>query len=92
MITEVAEVAAKTGRGFNFNSFLNLIAIACIFWVGEEVLSSKERMVKVEQALAVMAVANEAKLESLNRIEAEVNRQRDQLHDLQLDVSKLKNK
>lgn len=79
-------------RNLNFNSLLQMIAISALLWVGETVSSSKDRLSKIEERLAVIDSANNIKVEQLNRIESEVGKQRDQLHDLQVEVAKLKGK
>ncbi len=77
---------------WNLNSILQLIAIGAILWTGETVMSSKDRLGKIEESLAVMSTTNDDRLTQLNRIEAEMARQRDQLRDLQVEVAKLKGK
>ncbi len=79
-------------RKWNLNSILQLVAISAMIWVGETVTASKDRLAKIDESLAVMRVSNTSKWEQLDRIENEVGKQRDQLRDLQIDVSKLKSK
>jgi hypothetical protein len=79
-------------KGWNLNSILQLIALSSIFWVGYTVTTTKEKISTIEEQVSVLRTANESKWDQLNRIEQEVNKQRDQLRDLQLDVSRLKSK
>lgn len=86
----LSTIDAHKPSKWNLNSILHLIAICALLWVLETVTSSKDRLSKIDEQLAVMAASNNSKWEQLNRIEEEVNKQRDQLHDLQIELAKLK--
>lgn len=79
-------------KNLNFNSLLHMIGISALVWVGTTVNQSRDRLAKIDSEIAVISATDQSKWDQLNRIETEVNKQRDQLHDLQIEVAKLKNK
>ncbi len=72
----------KKGR-FNFNSFIGIVLLAVMSWVGTTMLKLTDKVTRLE-------AFSEMKVEQLNRIEVEMGRQRDQINSLQLDMARLK--
>ncbi len=67
----------------NLNTIVGTITLGVIVWVGTSLLSLTTKVNRIEAVF-------DAKNEQLNRIEAEVTRQRAQIYELQLDMARIK--
>ncbi len=77
-------------KQLNFNTVVSALVLASIAWVGSSIRDGSEKLSRIDNRMSVMEALNSDKIDRLIRIEAELQRQRDSLRDLQMDVTKLK--
>jgi len=77
-------------KQLNFNTVVSVIVLASIAWVGTSIRDGADKLSRIDNRMSVMEALNSDKIDRLIRIEAELQRQRDSLRDLQMDVTKLK--